>query len=65
LLVPEQGKDHVARKKKRKVFQATKAVKAAAREHIGAPPPTRLVPDKKKFAQDKHKPTLGKMLSEE
>jgi hypothetical protein len=52
------------RKRKKKVFRATKAVKAAAREQIGSPPPTRLVPDKKRQASEKHKPTLGKMLGE-
>jgi hypothetical protein len=55
----------LARKSKRKVFRATKAVKALAREKIGAPPPTRLVPDKKKQIPEKHKPTLGKLLVEE
>jgi hypothetical protein len=53
------------RKRKKKIFRATKAVKAAAREQIGAPPPTRMVPDKKKRPPQKHKPTLGKLLAEE
>jgi hypothetical protein len=52
-------------KRKKKVFHATKAVKAAAREQIGSPPPTRLVPDRKlKQPEQKHKPTLGKLLGE-
>lgn len=51
-------------RRKKKLFRATKAVKAAAREQIGSPPPTRLVPDKKRQASEKHKPTLGKMLGE-
>jgi hypothetical protein len=51
-------------KRKKKVFRATKAVKAAAREQIGSPPPTRLVPDRKKRGDEKHKPTLGKILGE-
>ncbi|HEX6504495.1 MAG TPA: hypothetical protein VF011_14740 [Terriglobales bacterium] len=51
-------------KKKRQVFRASKAVKAAAREHIGSPQPTRIVPDRKKKSQEKHKPTLGKLLEE-
>jgi hypothetical protein len=54
----------VAKKKKPKPFRAVTAVKAAAREQIGAPPPTRFVPDAKKKAQPKHKPTLPKMLSD-
>lgn len=55
-----------AKKKARKQFRAVKAVKEAAREKIGAPPPTRLVPDRKKKAgvREKHKPTLGQLLEE-
>jgi hypothetical protein len=52
------------KKRKIKPFRAVKAVKAAAREKIGAPPATRLVPDRKK-KEEKHKPTLGKLLAEE
>ena len=55
----------MAKLKKKKVFRATKAVKKIAREKLGSPPPTRLVPDKKKELPVKHKPTLGKLLSEE
>lgn len=51
--------------RKKKIFRATKAVKEAAREQIGSPPPTRMVPDKKKRRPQKHKPTLGKLLNEE
>jgi hypothetical protein len=51
------------RKKKRQVFRASKAVKAAAREQIGSPQPTRVAPDrKKKQAREKHRPTLGRLL---
>ena len=53
----------MARKKKPKPFRAVTAVKSAAREHIGAPPPTRFEPDVKKEARPKHKPTLPKILS--
>jgi hypothetical protein len=53
------------RRKKPKPFRAVDAVKAAAREQIGMPPPTRRVPAKKKRAGEKHKPTLGKLLSEQ
>ena len=54
------------RRKKPKPFRAVTAVKSAAREHIGAPPPTRMVPDTKKLAarKSKHKPSLGKLLSD-
>jgi hypothetical protein len=51
------------RKKKAKRFRAVEAVKALARERIGAPPPSRFVPDGTKKKQ-KHKPTLGKLLGE-
>lgn len=52
-------------KKKPRKFRAVQAVKAAAREHIGAPPPTRREPQRKKSGQEKHKPTLGNLLTEE
>ncbi len=55
----------MASKRKVKRFRAVQAIKAAAREHIGSPPPARVVPDRKKNKQDKHKPTLGKLLREE
>jgi hypothetical protein len=51
--------------KKPKPFRAVKAVKAAAREKIGAPPPTRRVRDVKKQKGEKHKPTLEKLLGGE
>jgi len=55
----------MARRRKIKPFRAVTAVKSAARENIGAPPPTRRVPDKKKSSREKHKPTLGKLLQSE
>jgi len=51
-------------KKKVKRFQAVKAVKAAARERIGSPLPTRRHPGRKPGPARKHKPTLGKLLAE-
>ncbi|MFI5086982.1 MAG: hypothetical protein ACHP7I_01185 [Terriglobales bacterium] len=54
----------MAKKKKPKPFCAVTAIKAAAREHIGAPPPTRFEPDVKKKTRPKHKPTLPKMLAD-
>ena len=51
-------------KKKVKRFRAVKAVKGAARETIGMPPPARVVPDKRKEKVEKHKPTLGRLLEE-
>ena len=55
-----------AKQKRKKRFRAVKAVKEAAREKIGAPPPTRMVPDRKKKARDreKHKPSFGQLLEE-
>jgi hypothetical protein len=51
------------RKKKPAPFRAAKAVKSLAREKIGSPPPTRVVPEKTKRVKEKHKPTLREMLS--
>jgi hypothetical protein len=60
------GELSLPRKRKRKVFRASKAVKAAAREQIGSPQPTRVVPDrKKKHTGEKHKATLSKLLEEQ
>jgi len=53
------------RRKKPKPFRAVDAVKAAARQQIGSPPPTRRVPNVKKEGLQKHKPTLGKLLGDE
>ncbi len=53
----------MARKKKAKRFGAVQAVKELARERMGAPPAAKVVPHKNK-KQDKHKPTLGKLLDE-
>ncbi|MGC1961690.1 MAG: hypothetical protein WA676_03060 [Candidatus Sulfotelmatobacter sp.] len=53
----------MARKKKVKRFGAVQAVKELARERMGAPPAEKVVPHKNK-KQEKHKPTLGKLLGE-
>lgn len=53
------------KKKKPKPFRADKAVRAIAREKIGAPPPTRAVPVKTKEKQEKHRPTMGELLDQE
>ena len=53
----------MARKKKVKRFRAVQAVKELARERMGAPPAEKVVPHKNK-KQEKHKPTLGKLLGE-
>jgi len=56
----------MAKKKKRDQFDTIKEVKAMARERIGTPPTSRVVPDrkKKKRASEKHKSTLAKMLEQ-
>jgi hypothetical protein len=53
----------MAKKKKAKRFTAVEAVKTMAREQIGAPPASRIVPNRKKKTE-KHKPTLEKLLGE-
>jgi hypothetical protein len=52
--------------RKPKPFRAAAAVKAAAREAIGTPPPTRTAPSdkKRKGKTEKHKPTLSKLLGD-
>lgn len=55
-----------AKRRKPKPFKAASAVKAAAREKIGTPPPTRTEPTTKKpkSKKPKHKPTLGELLED-
>jgi hypothetical protein len=56
----------MAKKKKVKKFRAVSAVKALARERIGTPPPTKIVPNKRRpKKQEKHKTTLSGLLNEE
>jgi hypothetical protein len=55
----------MTKKKKLKPFRASKAVKAIARDTIGSPPPTRVVPEKTKQKKEKHKPGLNELLSED
>jgi hypothetical protein len=53
----------MARKKKKKRFQAVTAVKELARERVGSPPSEKIVVERKK-KPEKHKPTLGRLLHE-
>jgi hypothetical protein len=53
----------MARKKKIKRFRAVTAVKELARERIGTPPPTQVVPDRKKKAKQR-KPTMRELLDD-
>jgi hypothetical protein len=52
------------KKKKIKKFSATSAVKAASRAVLGTPPPVKRVDNKKHARKVKHKPSLGKLLSD-
>jgi hypothetical protein len=54
----------VAKKKKVKRFRAVTAVKELARERVGAPPAGQVIKNKKE-REEKHKPTLGRLLSGE
>jgi len=51
------------KKRKKKTFSAVTAVKELARERVGAPPPEKIVIEKKK-KPEKHKPTLTRLLGE-
>jgi len=51
------------RKKKSKPFRAVTAVKELARERVGRPSSEKIIVEKKK-KPEKHKPTLGKLLSD-
>ncbi|MGD1216293.1 MAG: hypothetical protein ABR861_15040 [Terriglobales bacterium] len=52
------------RKRKKKIFSAAKVVREMARERVGSPKPSRLVPAKM-TKPERHKPTLGKLLTDE
>jgi hypothetical protein len=53
-----------ASKPKKRVFSATQAVKANARERLGTPPPSHPLPTvkQKAAARPKHKETLADLL---
>jgi len=56
----------MARKRKAKKFRKVEAVKALARERVGTPPASQVIPDRKKQTKkEKHKATIGRLLSEE
>jgi hypothetical protein len=54
----------VPKKKKKKRFTATKAVKSMARAAIGTPPPVQREESAKRVKREKHKATMGKLLAE-
>ncbi len=53
------------KKAKKKTVTAAKIVKSIARQVLGPTPPTRTAPARKKPKTEKHKPTLGNLLSSE
>jgi len=54
----------MSQKRKPKKFRAVEAVKAMARERIGAPKASQIVVGRKK-KDEKHRPTLGKLLEDQ
>jgi hypothetical protein len=52
------------KKRKKKIFSASKAVRAMARERVGSPKPSRPVPART-TKPEKYKPTLGELLGDE
>jgi hypothetical protein len=54
----------VPKKKKPKPFRATSAVKAMARAALGTPPPVKRKESKKRVQPEKHKTTMGRLLSD-
>ena len=52
-------------KQKKQVLSKVKAVKANARDRVGAPPPERVLPDPKQklAARPRHKQTLADLLN--
>ncbi|HWG50751.1 MAG TPA: hypothetical protein VN669_13720 [Candidatus Acidoferrales bacterium] len=52
------------KKKRPKPFRATTAVKAMARTAIGTPPPVKRKESRKRGKAEKHRPTMGRLLSE-
>ena len=52
------------KKRKKKTFTASKAVRELARERVGSPKPSQLVVAKK-AKPEKYKPTLEKLLEEQ
>ena len=62
--IPEASITTMPRKRKKRIFSAAKIVREMARERVGSPKPSRLVPAKK-TKPERHKPTLGKLLTDE
>jgi hypothetical protein len=57
----------MAKKRRPKVFSATKAVKANARARLGTPPPGAAIPDRRSKAEQgavKHKKKVEEMIEQ-
>jgi hypothetical protein len=52
------------KKRKKRTFTASQAVREMARERVGTPKASHPIPPKK-TKPEKHKPTFGELLSEE
>ena len=52
------------KKRKTRTFNAAQVVREMARERVGSPKPAHTLPAKT-TKPEKHKPTLGKLLSDE
>jgi hypothetical protein len=52
------------KKRKPKRFRAVEAVKAMARERIGTPPASQVIPDRRRTKKEKHKLTLEDLLDD-
>jgi hypothetical protein len=52
------------KKKKLKKLRATSMVKEASRAVLGTPPPVKRAENKKRRKKDKHKASLGKLMTE-
>jgi hypothetical protein len=55
----------MAKKRKPAKFNKVSAVKALARERVGAPPSSRVVPDRKKKSAKKRKLALEDLLEDD
>lgn len=55
----------MTKKRKVKKFRKVEAVKALARERVGTPPSSQVMPNPKKQKKEKYKPTLESLLETE
>lgn len=53
------------KKSRKRRFSAVKQVRAMARERVGAPPPSRPIPDQRQRKAEKHKKNLRQAVDED